>query len=891
MLLSTKFTAPEISAFIVPRPRLFSQLHEARTGKVTLVTAPAGYGKTTLVASWLAALADTAGEATWLLLDEYDDDPARFMRYLIGALQQLVPDVGMTIQEMLESNHATPLPQSIEEMFTTLINELAEMATPLLLVLDDLHLVTDKQIVNGLRFWIEHAPANIHTILTSRDASMLPIARWKVRRQCVEVAMVDLCFTPEEAGTFVRGVLRLDLTDEEILQLLQRTEGWIAGLQLAAMSLQSADDPKALLRNFTGSDRHVTDYLIEEVLEKQPADLCNFLLQTSILKRLSPSLCDAVLASSDSYQVLEQLEKQNLFLIPLDNQRQWYRYHPLFAEALQTRLQYLQGDHIAEYHQRAMVWLMDNGEPEEAIEHALAGQSYPEAAALIFERCYNILWQQGRPRVFLRWCKQLPDEALFAIPRLVIAVGWAYLLVGRYKSLQRWIDKMQAVWSPINFDFVDGTKIRNEVALLQAEIAVNYGEISRVIQILDGIDAGTATLHPTTEAMAQQLYGYAHRLNGDVAAAKRYLRNAVRLSEQHDDKSMWIFSHFDLAETHVMAGEFPEALALYQKILDRYPAKRYPNYSSLVYIYTRLAHILYLQNRLQDATDYVQRSLTTSVTPSWIARLSRMILADIQYVQGKWSAVEASIQAIQRTMNGRQSKGTQITVDAFIVKLYLLHGDLEQAAAWATTYPQQQDAAIPRYQLHRTEVTLARYQVAVDPPIAISTLNQLQKTAQQEQWHESWLEIEILRTLAYQSLGQLEKALVALDCALDLAEPAQIITPFLLGGPPMVSLLRKALESSHHRAFIGQIQAAFLPTTDVVTQPLVEPLTKRELEVLQMMADGLSNPEIAAKMIIATGTVAKYSNNIFTKLNVRNRTQATQRARVLKLLVSHDESQ
>lgn len=892
MLLSTKLRIPQLSSFIVPRPRLFDLLAEAPSScRVTLVTAPAGYGKTTLVAGWLAHQPDQGAQVTWLLLDEYDDEPMRFLRYLIAALQQIVPDVGTTLQAMLLSNQIAPLPQRMEEMLTTLINELAQSETPVCLVLDDLHHLTDPQIVNGLRFWIEHAPDTVQTILTSRDASMLPIARWKVRRHCHEITMSDLCFTAEEAALFIRNTLRLALDDKAIAQLTTRTEGWIAGLQLAAMSLQSAEDPALLLHNFTGSDRHVTDYLVEEVLEKQPAKLRNFLLQTSILKRLSAPLCDALLQSNESYQLLAQLEKRNLFLVPLDNQRQWYRYHPLFAEALQTNLTHVQQSDVAELHRRAYRWLADNEESDAAIEHALAAHLYPEATALIFAQCQEIVWQQGRPRIFLRWCDQIPEETLFTIPRLMLAIGWALLLLGKRERLTVLTKSMRARWSPNDFDFVDGPEIRNEVALLEAEIAVQQGNIRQVMEILAGLDGNGATLSPMTQATAYQLYGYAHRLDGNIAKAKEFLHRAVRITEQNDETSLWLFSHFDLAETHVMAGELTIALSIYEKIRRRYPEEHYTNYLSLAYIYHRFAHALYLQNRLSSATDYAQRGLAIGRQTKWLKRYARMILAEIQYVQGKWPAVTELITEIRQAHGQKESANTTLFFEASIAKLFLLHGDTAAAAGWAATY-RQHITSIPRYQLHVADVTFARYQLAVEPQAAISLLNELGQRATEEHWHESLIEIQILLALAQQVVAQPQQALAALDAAFALAEPEQIMTPFLVEGPAMAALLRQALvQSKDRRGFIGQLQAAFLPIDDdgsdestAIAQPLVDPLSQRELDVLQLIAAGRTNPEIAEELIIATGTVAKHTNNIFSKLTVRNRTEAVQRAQSLGLI-------
>ncbi len=887
MLLSTKLITPPNSEFVIPRQTLFDRLDRAVAGKLTLVTAPAGYGKTTLVAKWLDQQAADLQQAAWLLLDESDNEPVRFIRYFIAALQHLAPGAGATIQEALQADHVTPLAQTIEEMVTVLINDLAHINGRVLLVVDDFHLIYDKQIVSGIRYWIEHAPATIHTILISRDASMLPVARWRVRRQCVELVASDLRFSTAEAAAFVRQMLRLDLDDEQIVQLTERTEGWIAGLQLAALSLQSSDNPANLIKRFTGNDRYVVDYLIEEVLHKQPEDLRNFLLQTSILKQLSADLCDKVLGLQNSRGLLEQMEKRNLFLVPLDNQRHWYRYHPLFAEALQTQLYAARTIDPAELHRRAYAWYSTHDLGEEAIEHALAAKLYPQAAESLAIHSQAILWQQSRPQAFLRWCNQLPKDVIYHLPALAIAYGWAQILTGHFGDLSHITQDMRAAWSEAHIDTALPSPIRNELALLEAEVAVNVGRLSQVMQLLARIDREDAMLHPATEAIFHQLSGYAYRLEGNIAAAQEALQAAVHLTEPLGNSALWIFAHADLAETHTMAGELSIAAALYQKVLHRFPPDQYRTYSALAFVHLSLARVQYLGNRLTDATDSVQRGLGLSMPNPWITQYGLVIQGEIEQVKGNWPAVEAIIQRLGHISRDPLGSRQRAYIDSFIARHYLLRGDAQQASLWATDYRRYIDL-IPRYQLHQMDVTWARYQVAVDPAAAVETLAALRVTAYSERWRESLIEIDVLLALAHQTLANFQAARQAFGDALSLAEADGILAPFLIEGVRIMPLLRALATHDHHQAFVGQLQASFLPafvpSSQPFAQPLAEPLTKRELDVLKMMANGLSNPEIADALILATGTVAKHTNNIFGKLGVRNRTEASQRAQALGLL-------
>lgn len=887
MLLSNKFTTPRLSPLLVARPALFDRLDQFIHFPLTLLTAPAGYGKTTLVASWQAQRESRIPPVAWLLLDEYDDDPARFMRYLIGAIQQQLPQVGKALLERLQTNHVAPLAQSGEEMLTTLIHELTALATPLLLVIDDLHQINNPQIHHALRFWIEQAPALIHTVVISRDASMLPVARWRVQQRCHEVTMQELRFSPNEAITYVRNLLRLELNDAEILQLVTRTEGWIAGLQLAALSLQNAENPKRQLQNFAGSDRHITDYLVEEVLEKQPPALRNFLLATSILKRFSPALCDFVLQRSDSHQLLELLEKRHLFLTPLDNQRDWYRYHPLFAEVLQRRLQSSQSASVNELHQRAHEWWQQAGESDLAIEHGLLAQCYPQTAALLQEQSYAMLWQQGRPRIFLHWCEQLPETLRFAFPALLIGMGWAYLLVGKYQELSTLTKALVERWQKGDFQNFDERQMRGEIALLEAEVAIHRGEIAVVMQLLAEVGSETALMHPTTQAIAQQLYGFAHRLEGNIAAARSFLNRAIALAEATNDNALWLFAHFDLAETNAMAGEVTLALAICTKIVRRFVSQYSPNHYSLAFIHMRMAHLLFLQNRLSEAIDAVQQGIQISANTRWITRYGLLVLAQIRALQGKWGEADDLLTEIQRLQGRRESRSTQLYFAATIARLYHLRNEPQQSLEWIAAC-QRHATAVPRYQQHQVAVTLARHQVASDAPSALRALDALRQDGLQNGWHETLLEIEILRALTLQSIGQSVAALLALEEALALAEADQLLVPFLREGAAMAQLLRQALNQTNRRIFVGQLLAAFLPVTATLPAPpqpaLAEALTKREVEVLRLLALGHSNPEIAETLILATGTVAKHTNNIFGKLGVRNRTEAVQQAQALGLI-------
>ena len=441
-LLATKFHVPRLRRGVVARPRLSERLSRGAESKLTLISAPAGFGKTTLLAAWLAAAPAGRQSVAWLSLDGADNHPVSFWTYLITALQTVAPGIGASALSLLQE----PQPPAIETVLASLLNELNALSTDIVLVLDDEHLVDARDIHGGMAFFLEHLPPRIHLVIATRADPALPLARLRGRGELVEIRAADLRFTPDEAAAYLNEVMGLDLAARDIAALEGRTEGWIAALQLAALSMQGRDDIAGFIAGFAGDDRYIVDYLVEEVLQRQPERVRSFLLQTSILSRLNGSLCDAVTAQDDGKAMLEALERGNLFLVPLDDRRRWYRYHQLFADVLRAHLLDEQPDRVPALHRRASEWYEHNGERSEAIRHALAGADFERAASLM-ERAVPAMRQSRQEATMLAWLETLPEEVIQARPVLSAHYAGTLLSNGRLEGVEarlrdaeRWLD-------------------------------------------------------------------------------------------------------------------------------------------------------------------------------------------------------------------------------------------------------------------------------------------------------------------------------------------------------------------------------------------------------------------------------------------------------------------
>jgi len=862
--------------------------------KLTLISAPAGFGKTTLVSEWIP---HSQWCVVWVSLDEGDNDPTRFWCYFIAGLQQLTPKLGQNALSLFQS----PQPPPLELCLTTLLNEIATFPEPFAFVLDDYHLIENPALREAVAFLLNHLPSQLHLIITTRADPPLPLSRLRSREQLIELRAEDLRFTPAEAMAFFNQVMGLNLSKEDVATLEAHTEGWIAGLQLAALSMQGRDDLPNFITDFTGSHRFILDYLTDEVLERRPKGTQNFLLQTSILDRLCGSLCDAVTGGSDGQATLERLEQANLFIVSLDDERRWYRYHHLFAEVLRARLRQIQPDPVSELHRRAGRWYEEAGLVDKAVDHALAGRDFEQAACLI-EQVAGTMVRRGASASLARWLDAMPEKMIHARPHLCLARGWICLwgLVPRLGNVDEWAQlALRDVPAHQSLD----TELIGEVAALQATAAAIRWEITRSLELSQQALDYLPLDSPWRSSMALCL-GTAHFYSGDVAAAARALNEALRLSQDDGARYIQSISASFLAETQVHQGHLGQAMAIYQQVLE-WADHGLPQRGGVM-AHSGLANLLHEYNQLDAALAHLQLGAEQlqQVGGVWVAFELYRSMARVHFALGNWGDALNDLERASQCGVNAQVSLVVTQVAALQARLQLIQGDLASAESWAANSglsPDDADAVHPG--LREVEyLSLTRVLTAQGRHTeALSLLERLLQTAETEGRFGSAIEILILQSLTLQAQGNTADALTFLERALILAEPEDYVRTFVDEGEPMAELLaRLKAEDGRHvlseaekmKGYVLKLLAAlekdavrpiFHPSA-LILQPLVEPLTARELELLRLVAAGHSNKETAQELFVAVGTVKKHLNNIYGKLDVSSRTQAVARARELDLL-------
>ena len=909
-LLKTKLHIPSLRPERVSRPRLIERLNEGLSPgcKLTLLSAPAGFGKTTLLSEWAA---DCAWPVVWLSLDERDNDPLRFLAYLVAAVQTHCRDVGQSVVAAVQSAQAL----SIEALLTGWINELATLAEPLVLVLDDYHLiagdaVASQAVHDGVGFLLDHLPQQVHLVIASRANPPLPLARLRARAQLVELRQSDLRFTSEEAATFLNEMMGLALSAQDVAVLTKRAEGWIAGLQMAALATQGQEDPSAFIRAFTGSDRYILDYLVEEVLERQPKDVQVWLLHTSILDRMTAPLCDAVAADALSsgqgqgQAMLERLEQANLFIVPLDNERQWYRYHRLFADLMRQRLHRLFPDQVPNLHHRASKWHERHGLMAEAIHHAMLASDRARAAELV-EHAAEATLMSSQVGTLLNWIEGLPEETVRARPALSIWHAWALLWAGF---------PLQDVETCLAYVDEKSDLTRGHVAALRGVIAVFQGQFGQAAELchqaLDALPQEDTFLCSTLNWIVIAC----ERASKDRAGSDRALEEIIRVGEKSGHTMVAVQAICHLARRMAHRGQLVKASALYRQALElgTLPSgSRLPIVSEAL---VGLGRLSYEWNDLERAAHHLETSVELSQQWSEIAAFGAYtMLVQVRQAQGDVEGARSAVQKAQWIAAKTEAlKGDDLLAALAQARLEVAEGNLVPALRWAQERGLLDQRALVQRErtgsgqhvtlcepketndfcahVHKYEqLVLARLLVAQDrPQEALSLLDPLLRSMSEIGRVDLTIEIQILRALAVQRQGDTGAALTALDAALSLAKPGGFVRIFLDEGQPMAHLLYEALTRGITPEYAGKLLAAFPPQEPTTlpdgATPLIEPLSARELEVLQLIAQGLSNKEIAQKLFLSLATVKWHASNIYGKLAVSNRTQAVAQARALGIL-------
>lgn len=888
-LLQTKLFIPPLRPFLVPRPRLLARLSQNKHSKVTLIAAPAGFGKTTLVVEWLAkaqagqqTTTMSSSQACWLSLDENDNEVIRFLTYLIAAIRTARPQFG---DGLLASLQGTQVPNETA-VIQTLLNQLASLDQPLVLVLDDYHVITNTAVHDALTKLIEYLPPHIHFIITSRHDPPLPLPRWRVRGQLTEIRADDLRFNAEESTGFFQQTMGLQLDQQAITTLESRTEGWVAGLQLAALSLHGQPDPTQQVASFSGSDRHIADYLLTEVLYQQPPEIQQFLLQTAVLDRLCSPLCDALLANNQSpisnpqsQKTLEHLETANLFLIPLDNQRRWYRYHHLFAELLRERLLRDVGETaVRQLHIQAAHWFASQNLPEEAISYSFQAADLAFAGQLMAKTAIDSLWRPGRAALMRQWAKALPPAVIQTYPRIAILAATVHLIIGDIQPAAHYLSMAE-----------NQPTVEAEWHLLEAILMRNRGHVPQALEFAQHAleNLSPDQHHLRTFAYLQLVSSFLQMAQLDQA------EQAINTIRQH-------FDQIDVgSRIHVLRmqgviaanrANFPLAATIYNEGLELPNAETEPMVGTL---YNGLGFLHLHQHNMAQATSYYAQAKTWADRTGITDILFDAYLGEAELACWRGQPqIALDIMARFQAFTQRSNLSTVIEISELYNTLFHLKaGRLETAVRWAadtgiTTDDQPSFQQFGHYKLFIA--THIRHSEHAKNTAQLSALAQLAERLltlfQQHDYIFDALDLLAWMTLLYELAGNRAKAMDCLQTAVSYAQPSNILTPFIDRGPRLQPVLNQLPPTPFTQRLL-QIFAPVSPTPSTATQsPLPEPLTEREQEVLVCLAAGLSNKAIEEKLYISKNTVRTHLKNLYSKLGVNGRSQAIVRARELALL-------
>jgi LuxR family maltose regulon positive regulatory protein len=901
-LLKTKLHIPPARPELVPRARLIGRLNAGLERKLTVVSAPAGFGKTTLLSEWaLSGRPET--RFAWLALDEGDNDIARFLAYFIAALQTIDPAIGQASLSVLRSPQA---PQA-EAVLTPLINEIVEIQGRLVLVLDDYHLIEAESIHAAIAFLLDHLPPQVQLVIATRSDPSLPLARLRARGQLTEIRQTDLRFTLDEAAelfSHVSQAMKVVLSADNVAALASRTEGWVAGLQMATLALQArlaraqTEDVAAFIQAFTGSNRYVLDYLAEEVFQRQPESIQAFLLQTSPLDRLTGPLCDAVTAQADSQSTLEQLERANLFIIPLDDERRWYRYHRLFADLLRKRLYQAHPDTLYTLHRRASDWYEQNGYPAEAIDHALSALDFERAACLV-EQVAEATLMRSEIITFLGWVDRLPDELVRVRPALCLFHAWALLIGGRPP------DSVEARLKMID---VSAELMAAKVATLRAYIAIFQGQVARAAELARQALQQLPESEVFMRINAAWLLGNTYVATGDFDAGKQAFDELARTSLQAGNLVIAVGAICHLAEVYIRQAQLYKAKSLYEKALEiaiDAQGRRLPIAQEAL---IGLGELWREWNDLETASRCALEGIELAHRWRWPAAMVGYIaLARVRQAQENAGEANALMEkARQLAIQYKTTDMDDLGVVMYQAQLWVVQGDLEAAGRWAKQRGLDQDidpAELDRqddyvsFHIRKYEyLVLARILIAQGrPDKALSLLEALLARMEQQGRTRLVIETVLLKALALQAQGDTAQALIALERALSLSEPAGFVRIFVDEGQPMARLLHEVAARGVAPEHVARLLAAFPELESPIGRAdygrqvakqseMAEPLSERELEVLRLLAAGLSNPEIAHALYVAVSTVRSHTKSIYSKLNTHGRWEAVQRAKELGLL-------
>ena len=903
-LVETKFFLPSARDGLLARPRLDAVPWPQRS-RLILLSAPAGFGKTTLLARWLnTGGGESRPRWAWVSLDEGDRHAESFWAYVLTALERAWPGTGSAGLALLGTS------QPIEVVLAAVLNEVSVLSGELVLVLDDYHLAESPEIVPGVAFLLERLPPQLRLVISTRADPALPLARLRARGELTEVRAADLRFTDEETGAFLATATGLDLPTADVAALGARTEGWIASLQLAALSLRDRDDPSRFIAGFTGDDRYVVDYLVEEVLEREPEDVRAFLLDTAILERLSGPLCDAVSGTSGGAKMLESLERRNLFVVPLDERRRWYRYHHLFADVLRSHLRAERPGHVGELHRRASSWFDEAGEPAAAVDHALAAGDVDRAADLV-ELASPELARTRREAVIRAWADQLPVEVLRDRPVLAIRLVGGLMSSNEFDGVEERLRHIEELLARpgdelVVLDREELPRIPASVAMYRAALALNAGDPAGCIAFAAEALARTGVEDHLNRASAAALSGLASWATGDLAAAHAGYTAAVQGLARAGHIADVLGCSLTLADLELTLGRLTAAERTLEHALalaDRHGPQDQEAMRGTADMLIARSRVAWHRNDLDGAAGLLGRAeeLGEQAGLAQHPYRWRVALARLRAGAGDLADAVELLDQAERVYVGDYSPPVH-PIHATRARVLIASGELPAARAWAREH--LLDAGDDLTYLHEYEhLTLARLLLAEhrrhgDAEALTRVIDLLRRqlgAAESGGRTGSVIEIEVLRSLALQAAGAAEAALAALEHAVDLAEPDGWVRVFVDAGPAMAEALADLAVRRPGSGFVRRLVRETSPPTGEAVEtvppipaadlgPLVDPLSDRELDVLRLLGSDLDGPGIARELVVSLNTVRTHTKHIYTKLAVNNRRAAVTQAHRLGLL-------
>jgi LuxR family maltose regulon positive regulatory protein len=910
-LIETKLFLPSPRPGVVPRPRLRERLDRGLGAKLMLVSAPAGFGKTTLLVDWLASAVPscegTALRAAWLALDVGDNDPARFWRYVVAALSAALPGVGDETLALLQDSQPSPG----EAVLTTLVNEIGATDGDTVLVLDDYHVIDSAAVHEGMAFLLAHLPARLHLVLATRSDPPLSLSRMRARGDLVEVRAADLRFTTDETASYLNETMGLELATNDVRTLEGRTEGWIAALQLAALSMTGREDVSGFIDGFAGDDRYVVDYLVEEVLQRLPTAAQDFLLRTSVLDRMNGALCNALTGQHTGRSTLEAMERDNLFVVALDDRRHWYRYHHLFADVLRGRLLDEHPGLATELHSLAAAWYEEVGDDAEAIRHSLLGEDFMRAAELV-ETVLPAFRRDRREATLRGWLEALPREVLEARPVLGNALAGARMSTGEFDGVDELLDATEG-WlesgahRPATTTRGDGVadeeyrRLPADLAVHRAGLALVRGDVEQtVVHARRALDHVGEDGDHLTRGAAFALGGLAAWSTGDLETAHASYAACLVEFEAIDHVSDVLGCSITLGDIEVVQGRLRAATRTYQSALDLADRHPTPVLRGRADMHVGLAARHREANDLSAARQQLARARELgphSGLPQDAYRW-RMVMAGIHEAEGDREVAFRLLDEAERVYFTDFSPSVR-PVDAVRARTWARCGSVDAAVAWVAGSNLSLDDP-PIYLREFEHLTLAKALVAdharrldgQDLSGVLVFLDRLLHAATEGRRDGSVIDIQVTRALALNEMGEQGEALRALGAALELAEPEGYVRTFVDEGAPMAGLL-VAAQKRAPSAYVGRLRAALAPA------PLPEPtrarigpggeipvdaLSSRERDVLRLLDTELNGPEIARELVVSLNTVRTHTKNLYMKLGVTSRRAAVLRAKELDLL-------